>query len=308
MMQTAEPAKRAAQPVALAAGFALLALGAAPGFAQDPDRVVATTNGVPITEGEAIETLQRMPPQVQQQPLPMVLPMVVQQIAIGRIIHQRAIDAGYAEDEEVARRLADAERAIIQDVWVENRLEEALTEEAVATEYETFKEQNPPAEEVSARHILLETEEDAKAVIEELNGGADFATLAQEKSTGPSGPSGGDLGYFTREQMVPEFAEAAFSLEPGSITEEPVQTQFGWHVIKVEDARTVEPPSLEEVRPQLEDQVRQAYLRELVAGIQSDADIVFMDQDGNPIDTGDGDAAEGEAEAEEGAAEEEPAE
>lgn len=298
-MQTAKTAQRAAVSLAALTGAALIALTTLPALAQDADatdRIVATANGEPITESEAMETLARMPAQFQQQPVQMVLPMVIQQIAIGRLIQNRAIEEGFADDAEVLKRLAEAERGIIQDVWVERQLDATISEEGIDEQYAAYLEANPPADEVSARHILLETEEEAVAVIEELNGGADFATLAQERSTGPSGPNGGDLGYFAKEQMVPEFAEVAFSLEPGTVTQTPVKTQFGWHVIKVEDARTTEPPTLEDLRPQLENQVRQESLRTLIADVQAEAEIVFMDQDGNPIEMEE--EAEGEAEAE----------
>lgn len=298
-MQTVQPTRRTVPSLAALTGVILSALVSLPSAAQDPDRVVATANGQPITEGEAAATLARMPPQFQQQPLPMVLPMIVQQIAIGRLIGERALEEGLGEDEEVKQRLEEAEAEIIQNIWIERQLTAAVTDEAVEAEYEAYKLANPPADQVKARHILLESAEDATAVIEALNNGGDFETLAAEKSIGPSGPNGGDLGYFTKGDMVPEFAEAAFSLEPGSITETPVQTQFGWHVIKVEDRRTTAPPTLEEIRPELENSVRQTQLRTVINDIQSKADIVFLDQDGNPIEE---ETEAGEEEVEEGEA------
>jgi peptidyl-prolyl cis-trans isomerase C len=118
----------------------------------------------------------------------------------------------------------------------------------------------PPEEEISARHILVETEEEAKALITELDAGKDFAELAKEKSTGPSAGQGGDLGFFTKGRMVPEFEAAAFEITPGEYGKEPVKTQFGWHVIKVEERRETAPPAFEEVA----DQVRQlVYARAL---------------------------------------------
>lgn len=293
-MQIASAAPRMAASLALLT-VAALALAGAPAQAQDSeaDRTVATVDGEPVTQSEVESTLQRMPPQFQQQPLELVTPMVVQQIGISRRIHAQALSEGYADDPEVAERVAEAEQGIIQDVWVERQLDELVTDEAVQAAYETYLEQNPPQDEVSARHILLESEEDALAVIEELDGGADFATLAQEKSTGPSGPAGGQLGFFGAGQMVPEFADAAFSMEPGNYSDTPVQTQFGWHVILVEDRRTTEPPTFEELEPQLANQARQDALRDLITEIQGQSEIVFMDQDGNPIEE------EGEAAAEE---------
>ena len=102
-----------------------------------------------------------------------------------------------------------------------------------------------------ARHILVETEDEAKAILDQLKGGADFATLAKEKSKDPGAAEGGDLGYFTKDQMVPEFAEVAFKMYPGQLSD-PVKTQFGWHVIKLEDKRTKQPPEFDKVKDQIE--------------------------------------------------------
>ena len=122
----------------------------------------------------------------------------------------------------------------------------------------------PTETEVSARHILLETEEAAKEVIAELDGGADFAELAKTKSTGPSGPSGGDRGYLGKGRMVPEFEAAAFALEKGAHSAEPVKTQFGWHVIKKEDERESQPPSYDQVKDQIRQLVAQEKYLELI--------------------------------------------
>ncbi len=152
-----------------------------------------------------------------------------------------------------------------------------VTDEALKDQYEAFLEANPPQPEVSARHILLKEEAEAKAAIVALDGGADFAELARERSTGPSGPNGGDLGFFTKEQMVPEFAEVAFAMEPGSHSEEPVQTQFGWHVIKVEARRDSQPPAFEEMADQLRDEASRAAVTEVLSGLREAAAVEIVD-------------------------------
>ena len=121
-------------------------------------------------------------------------------------------------------------------------------------------------------------EEAAREVIGLLDGGADFAELAKERSTGPSGPKGGDLGYFSAGQMVPEFSQAAAALEPGSYTKEPVKTQFGWHVIKLEDRRIAAPPPFEEIEQQLREQVARETLKVVLDGLREDADIEIVPQ------------------------------
>jgi peptidyl-prolyl cis-trans isomerase C len=134
-----------------------------------------------------------------------------------------------------------------------------------------------PENEVRARHILLETEEEAKAVIAELDGGADFEALAKEKSTGPTGPNGGDLGYFTRGRMVPEFEEAAYALDVGGYTKQPVQTQFGWHVIKLEDKRQVQPPAFADVEGQIPFRLHARALFRTPQQLREEAEVEISD-------------------------------
>jgi peptidyl-prolyl cis-trans isomerase C len=152
--------------------------------------------------------------------------------------------------------------------------------------YQQFLVDNPPIEEVSARHILVESEEAAVALITRLNEGADFATLATESSTDPgSAPAGGDLGYFTRDQMVAAFADAAFAMQPGEVSATPVQTQFGWHVIRVDDRRMRPQPPLEEVSDQLRAGLTQDVVQAIVAEVREGADIVVYGPDGQPRPT-----------------------
>ena len=160
-----------------------------------------------------------------------------------------------------------------------------LLAQAVATD---FLEQNPATEEemralydeqtglapqeFKARHILVETEEEATALIAELDGGADFVELAKEKSTGPSGPSGGDLGWFTPERMVPEFSNAVAALEDGAYSASPVQSQFGWHVILREDSRQSSPPPFESVGDVLKQQVEQRKLQDYISELRGETE------------------------------------
>jgi peptidyl-prolyl cis-trans isomerase C len=137
-------------------------------------------------------------------------------------------------------------------------------------------------EEVHARHILVGTEEEAKAILEQLKGGADFATLAKEKSKDPGGKDGGDLGYFTKAQMVPEFAEVAFKMFPGQLSN-PVKTQFGWHIIKMEDKRQKQAPPFETVKPQIEAFVVRKAQNDLVGQLRQAAKVERLDENGKVI-------------------------
>jgi len=183
-------------------------------------------------------------------------------------------DAGLADDEEVKERVEALERRVIAETYLDRALDDAVTEDAIKAKYDEFVANNEPEPQVHARHILLENEEDAKAVIAELDDGADFVELAKEKSTGPSAPNGGDLGFFNRADMVAPFAEAAFAMEAGTYSKEPVQTQFGWHVIKVEEKKEGTQPSLDEVRQQLTAEVTRDAINTIVEGLREKADIV----------------------------------
>lgn len=279
-----------ARTVGAAGLAAILASGSAGLRAQEDaateDPVVATVNGEEIRRSEVMAEIENLPPQYRQVPPAVLVPAIAEQMAAGVLIREAAQDAGLDESEEVQQRLERAEERILQEVWLERRLQERMTDEAMEDAYQAYLEENPPAEEVSASHILVETEEEAQDIIAQLDEGAEFAELAREHSIGPSGEQGGDLGYFERGQMVEPFAEAAFNLEPGTYTEEPVETQFGWHVIRVEDARAAEPPTRQAIADQLEESLRQAMVREILDDLLADAEIVLYGPGGEPLPEG----------------------
>ena len=157
----------------------------------------------------------------------------------------------------------------------------ATTEEAERKAYDEAAKAEPPQEEIHARHILLPTEDEAKAALARVKGGEDFAKVATELSKDPSG-DGGDLGWFTKDRMVPEFSEAAFKLKKGEMSE-PVKTQFGWHIIKVEDTRTKSFPPFEQIKDQAARYVAQKAESDAVAQLHSAAKIEFFDADGKPL-------------------------
>ncbi len=272
-----------AAPWAVAAVLALLAVPA-PGSAQtggapepDADPVVATVNGAEIRLSEVEFAYRAVQPDPNGPPLsPAIIPQIAEQLAVTKLIEQRARDAGLSEDAEVAERLARAESSILQDIWLRREIEARVTDEALDNAYEDFVSRNPPVTEVKARHILVETEEAGRELVSQLDEGADFAELARENSTGPSAAAGGDLGYFQQGQMVPAFGAAAFALSPGEYTASPVETRFGWHVILVEDRRTQDPPPLDAVREELTTQLSDGIIADIVDELRDDADIEVL--------------------------------
>ena len=261
----------------LAASLATV-IFASPAMAQDAapaeDPVLATVNGEDILESEVRATQQGLPQQYRQLPFDMLKADLLTREINQRLLMDAGSEAGLADDEEVKAQIAALERRLIAETYLDRALSDAITDDAIEAKYEEFIATNEPEPQVHARHILLESEEDAKAIIAELDDGADFVELAKEKSTGPSGPNGGDLGFFNRGDMVAPFAEAAFAMEPGTYSSEPVQTQFGWHVIKVEEKKEGTQPSLDEVRQQLVAEISRDAFNALVEDLRSDAEIV----------------------------------
>ncbi len=278
--------RRSACAYALAATLALVPLTASAQEAQpDPgqDPVVATVDGDDIRLSEVIDTRSQLPLQYQSMPIEAMFPGLVERLIDMRLVAGEARANGLADDPDVRRELAQIENQIISQVFLTRRIDAMVTEDVVQARYDEHIAALTPEEEVSARHILLETEEDALAVIASLQGGADFIELAAEKSIGPSADRGGDIGYFGRGSVVPpEFADAAFALEPGQTSETPVQSEFGWHVIRVDDRRAIAPPSLEEMRQQFVSEISRQLIAELIGELRDTATIERFNMDGSP--------------------------
>jgi peptidyl-prolyl cis-trans isomerase C len=251
---------------------------------EDPpeDSVVARINGAEIMLSDVVAFHDTLPDQYRALPLEALYPALIERMIDFSLIAALGRKEGLEDDAEVKRRAARAENEIIRDVYIERVIGEGVSDAALTERYEAFLRDAPRDEEVRASHILVEEETTAREIIARLEDGAEFAEVAAESSIGPSGPSGGDIGYFTREAVVPEFAEAAFSLEPGMMTKDPVQTEFGWHVIRVEDRRIMPPPSFEEMREQFVGEMSQELVNGLIERLREGAEIERFNPDGSP--------------------------
>ncbi|MGJ8603179.1 MAG: peptidylprolyl isomerase [Marivita sp.] len=232
-----------------AGAFALLL--ALPALAQDTltaDSVVANVNGTEITLGHMLMVRASLPDQYQSLPDDVLWDGIMDQIVQQTVLSQ--LETG-EESRRVQLALENERRALLAAQAIEGLVDEAVTDDAIQALYEETYLQGEPTEEFNASHILVTTEEEAAAVVEEINGGADFAEVAREKSTGPSGPNGGQLGWFGAGMMVPEFQSAVEAMEVGAISA-PVQTQFGWHVIILNEKRNKAAPELDAIRAELE--------------------------------------------------------
>jgi peptidyl-prolyl cis-trans isomerase C len=247
------------------------------------DPVVARVNGVELHRSDVLGAQKSLPAQMQQMPIEQIYTPLLDQLVTGALITAAGRQAKLADDPEVKKRTARAQDRAIQEVYVNGVVEKAATDDVLHKRYEQFVKDHPPKEEVSARHILVEKEDQAKAVIAELNKGADFATLAKEKSTDPAKDNGGDLGYFSRADMVPEFADAAFKLKKGEYTKEPVHSQFGWHVIKLEDRREAPAPTFEESKDEMTNEIAREVVGDKIKELRGNAKIEMFALDGSPL-------------------------
>jgi peptidyl-prolyl cis-trans isomerase C len=268
------------RPLARALGaIALAAFLVAPAVvkAQDSDPLIARVNGVEIhqsdldfAEDEVGASMPQMAPEQKREYLITYLTDVV-------ILSQAADKQKLGDRDDVKHRLAFEHNKVLMETLLQDTGKAALTDDAMHKVYDEAVKQMPPEEEVHARHILVPTQDEAKQIEAELKKGADFATLAKEKSKDPGAADGGDLGYFTKDQMVPEFSEVAFKLEKGQISD-PVHTQFGWHIIKVEDKRMKATPTFDQVRGQIENFVAHKAQAEMVENLRKSATIERLDR------------------------------
>lgn len=263
-----------ARDLILAATFALAA-AAAPVFAQDQapadgDTVVATVNGAPITLGDMVALRGDLPEQYQQLPDQPLYDGIRQQLVDQTLIAAAAEAAGIDDEKAVSRAIALQRQGLLAQFYMQRQVEERVTDARIEEAYAQRIAQAAPIEEVRASHILVADEQKAKDLLAQIEGGADFAALAAEHGSDGTRAQGGDLGYFSREMMVAPFADAAFAMEVGAVGG-PVQTQFGWHLIKLTDRREQPKPTLEEVRAELEQAVSSEVIGEIMTELRAAA-------------------------------------
>ena len=266
--------------VALLAGGLLFA-PVAPAAAQD-DPVLAKVNGVDIhqsdvalAEEEAGGQLPQMTPEARRDYLVSFLSDML-------MVAQAAEQQKVGDSAQFKRRLAFNRNRLLMDEMLQKAGKAAITDQALRDTYQEAVKQMGDEEEVRARHILVPTEDEAKAIVADLKKGANFEELAKTKSKDPGAAAqGGDLGYFTKDQMVPEFSEAAFKLAKGQVSE-PVKSQFGWHIIRLEDKRKKPAPDFETVKPQLEAYITRKAQSELVTKLRETAKIERLDKKDEP--------------------------
>ncbi|MBR0758569.1 peptidylprolyl isomerase [Bradyrhizobium jicamae] len=262
--------------LAVTGGIAALVAAGLPALAED-NPVLAKVNGAEIRASDVALAEEELGPSLAQMDPATKKDNVLAFLIDMKIVSKAAEDKKIENSEDFKKRLAFTRNRLLMDSLLASEGKAATTDEAMKKVYEDAAKQITGEQEVRARHILVETEDEAKAVKAELDKGADFAELAKKKSKDPGAADGGDLGFFTKEQMVPEFSAVAFSLEPGKISD-PVKSQFGWHVIKVEEKRNRAAPPFEQVKAQIETYVTRKAQADYVAKLREAAKVERMDK------------------------------
>lgn len=230
------------------------------------DQVAATVNGAVISKAliGQFKTARNADKATDEQ--------VLEELIATELLRQVAIESGTLDNDEVRAQLKFQENDLLVRLFMREKFGSInFTDEELIAGYD--QQFGSASYEYKARHILLKTQDQAAAIIDALRSGGDFASLAMEHSTGPSGKNGGDLGWFSLDKMVPPFAEAVKAMNKGDISVAPVQTNFGFHVIRVDDTREIEKPSFEEMRTQVQQQMIRATINDYINGLRESAEI-----------------------------------
>ena len=270
MAQTAPPAPVTPPPAAAAAQ-------------TRADPVVARVNNRELHLSDVSEAAQSLPDEVRSMPPQVLYPMLLDQMVDREALVLEAQKEGIDKDPQVQRATARASDTVLQNALLSRDIAPSVTDAALHAKYDAEYASKPGEEEVHARHILVDSEDQAKKIIDQLNKGGDFAALAKENSKDPAAQNGGDLGFFKKNDMVPEFAAAAFALKPGQWTQTPVKTQFGWHVIKADEVRVAPPPPFDQARDEIRQQIIQAGVRAALEKAKVGLVVQKFNMDGSPM-------------------------
>ncbi|MBI5120227.1 MAG: peptidyl-prolyl cis-trans isomerase [Rhodospirillales bacterium] len=269
------------RPLAAIAATLLSLSLAGPALCADDDPVAATVNGVDIRLSEVLR-IKNGNPQLAQAPMKVIYPMLLDNLIREQLLAEAGRKEGLEKDPDIQAAMKRAEVRFIAETYALRTAKKSVTDQMVKDRYAEMKKNFKPVEEVRARHILVGTQDEANAVLADLKKGKKFEEVAVEKSKDGNAGSGGDLGFFRKDEMVPEFSEAAFKLKPGQ-TSQAVQTQFGWHVIKSESKRMSQAPAFDEVKDELKAQLAEESLGKMLKNMVAGAKIARFDHEGKPL-------------------------
>lgn len=247
------------------------------------DPVVAIVNGHEIKESQVMAGKESLPKQYQSAPPEKIFPVLQNQAVDTYLIKQAATAAGMEKDPKVQESIKEATQNVIIQAFLLKEVKGKVTDEQVKAKYDEVVKNFPKEDEVHLRHILVDNEETAKSIIKALKNGGDFKKLAQTKSKDGTAKEGGELGWFRKSELPKELADSAFALKPGTFSQEPVKTDFGWHVLMVEEIRPAKPPKFEDIKNELKGLMTQEAIVALVKKLRSEAKISLFDQNGKPL-------------------------
>jgi peptidyl-prolyl cis-trans isomerase C len=254
----------------------------APGNAR-PDPIIAKVDGHEVRLSDVRDSARNLPETLRGLPPKMLFPLIVDQLIDREAMAIAARKEGIDKDPAIQRQMRLAQLGVLQNALIQREVGPSISEEAVAARYQKQIAGQPGQEQAHARHILVTSEARAKQIIAELEKGADFVALAKKYSTDPGAQSGGDLGWFKKTDMIPEFAEAALALRPGQFTTKPVHTRFGWHVIQLLEVKREPAPTFQEARAQLRQEIVQEAVQKAIDKARAGVKIERFNPDGSPI-------------------------
>lgn len=269
----------------LALGLALVAPAA---FAQTPatadaNPLVATVNNIQIHLNDLRDAAQSLPPQMQQLPPQQLMPLLLNQSVDRKALLIAAKKIRLEKDPAVAARMEEAANEQLENAYVQKQVSAQVTSTAIQAVYNRDYANKPGPEQVEARQILVSSEDQAKDIIKQLNDGADFAKLAEKYSIDPGAKNGGELGWFSKDEMIPVFADAAFALKPQEYTKTPIHSQFGWHIILCQGRRTAPTPPLADVQDQIRQKLADQAVQKVLDKVRSQVKITIYGADGKPV-------------------------
>jgi peptidyl-prolyl cis-trans isomerase C len=264
--------------------ISLLAFLAASGPALAADPVVAEVDGKKFTYSEVMAAKESLPKQYQAAPEEKLFPALVNQAVDTYLINKAAQASGEAQKAEVKKAIEKATEGIVAQAYLSSKIMPIVNDASVKAKYDEVVKNFPKEKEVHLRHILVDSKETAASVIKALKNGGDFKKLATAKSKDETtAKEGGDLGFFRKSELPTELADAAFALKPGSYSEEPVKTDFGWHVLKVDEMRDAKPPKFEDIQGELKQLMAQEAIVALVKDLRAQAKVNLFDKNGKPL-------------------------
>lgn len=252
-----------------------------PASAENP--VVAKVSGEDITRADVLAFIQTLSPQARQMPAEQLFPLATEQLVNAELIKQKLKGVNLENDPLVKAEMKVAKEQIVRSVFMQKEADKALTDDVLMKAYEEFKKNFPDIDEAKARHILVKDEAQANEIIKKLQAGGDFAALAKEFSIDGTKEKGGELNYFAKAEVVPEFGNAAFAMNVKEVSTKPVKSQFGYHIIEILDKRKRQPPTFEQAKPFLANQLRGQALNSVIAQWRNEAKVEMFDMNGNPL-------------------------